>query len=73
MRSPPLTLLSLLLAPMLAVAAQPKPAFDVSEASVGELQARMREGKLDSQALTRAYLPDASLRELVASTSEALR
>lgn len=57
MRRPPLTLLSLLLAPLFAIAAQPRhTAFDVSEAGVAELQARMREGKLDSQALTRAYL-----------------
>lgn len=49
-------LLALLLAPLLASPAQPKHAFDVNEASISELQARMHDGRLDSQALTRAYL-----------------
>ncbi len=55
MRLPPL--LTLFLVPALAMAAQPKkPAFDIGEAGVAELQARMHDGRLDSQALTRAYL-----------------
>ncbi|PNS07607.1 amidase [Solilutibacter silvestris] len=53
---PILPFLTFLLASLPALAAQPKQAFDVSEAGVSELQARMRDGKLDSQALTRAYL-----------------
>lgn len=54
---PILVSLALLLASSPAIGAQPKPhAFDIAEASVAELQTRMHEGKLDSQALTRAYL-----------------
>ena len=34
----------------------PAPALDVTEASIGDLGARMQRGELDSQTLTRAYL-----------------
>jgi len=55
MRQVPMFLV-LLLMPLLAVGAPGKATFDVSEASVGALQARMRDGRLSSEELTRAYL-----------------